>query len=109
MNFVRGNRAMSVPSSSYREWHKDATQQLAIQLRDRRVTSPLEKVSMTIVIFPPDKIKGDLTNKAESIMDLLVDNEILIDDNWFVASPISLHFGGVDRENPRAEIEIYTL
>ena len=56
--------------------------------------------------FPADKRKADLTNKAESIMDLLVDTKIIEDDNWFIINNINLKFGGVDTKNPRAEIEI---
>ena len=60
---------------------------------------------ISIKIYAPDKRKADLTNKAESIMDLLVDNGKIEDDNWFVIGDIRLLFGGVDKVNPRAEIE----
>ena len=33
----------------------------------------------------------DLTNKAESIMDMLVAAQILEDDNWFVTGPVLLY------------------
>lgn len=57
-------------------------------------------------MFPNSKRKADLTNKAESIMDALVDAGVLEDDNWFVCGDIRLLFGGIDRLNPRAEVEI---
>jgi hypothetical protein len=68
--------------------------------------SRLSPEAILITFYPPDRNAGDLTNKAESIMDLLVDMEILEDDNWFICSDIHLKFGGVDKQNPRAEIEI---
>jgi Holliday junction resolvase RusA-like endonuclease len=34
--------------------------------------------------------KWDLTNKAESVMDLLVDCKVLKDDNYTIASKITL-------------------
>ena len=57
-----------------------------------------------MTIYPPDRRKADLTNKAESIADLLVDNGFLADDNWTVVPKVVLTFGGVDRENPRAVV-----
>jgi hypothetical protein len=42
-------------------------------------------------------------------MDLLVDNGILKDDSWFIVPKLTLIFGGVDKNNPRAEITINEL
>ena len=42
-------------------------------------------------------------------MDLLVDAGVLPDDNWFVVDTALLKFGGVDKENPRVEVEIKTI
>lgn len=38
-------------------------------------------------------------------MDFLVDNGLLVDDNWFEVEKLFLEFGGIDRDNPRAEIQ----
>ncbi len=102
---ARYGRVMSFPSKDYSDWHGDACRQM---LRYRRIlpTSPIETSIIRIVIFAPNRIKGDLTNKAESIMDLLVDNRIITDDNWFNVGEIVLTFGGVDKKEPRAEVEI---
>jgi hypothetical protein len=40
-------------------------------------------------------------------MDLLVDCGIIEDDNWFVVPEVRAKFGGVDKDNSRAEITIY--
>jgi Holliday junction resolvase RusA-like endonuclease len=61
---------------------------------------------ISLKFFPKTRRAGDLTNKAESVMDCLVDNGILEDDNWFVCGSLWLQFGGVDKENPRVEIYI---
>lgn len=53
----------------------------------------------------PDHRRCDLTNKAESVMDLLVDNGFIEDDCWQITGLIELSCGGVDKENPRVEIE----
>lgn len=66
-------------------------------------------VSILAVFFPPDRRKADLSNKFESVADLLVDAGVLEDDNWFVCPSVTIELGEVDKENPRVEIEITTL
>jgi Endodeoxyribonuclease RusA. len=102
--FVRGGKMMNIPSKKYTEWHKDAIAQLASY--DRGLLEDIVKV--TLSIWAPDKRASDLTNKAESIMDLLVDHKIIADDNWWLVSKIELIFMGVDRPNPRCEVYIET-
>lgn len=70
----------------------------------QRSKLPLKDAYLEIEVFPPTASKGDLTNKAESVMDLLVDMQVLQDDNWTVVPELRLKFGGIDRHNPRAEI-----
>ena len=61
---------------------------------------------VTLSFWAPDKRAADLTNKAESIMDLLVDRGILSDDNWHIIPNIELQFKGIDKINPRCYIYI---
>lgn len=97
-------RIMSFPGSKYRQWHRDASKLL---MAFKKNFLPLEEVvRIELEFYPQTKRRGDLTNKAESIMDLLVDNGFLKDDTWFVVPEITLKFGGVDPENPRVEIKI---
>lgn len=101
-----GGRTIMIANDKHVAWHKDASMQLIAQ-RAKKIPGEYHKVE--IKLFAPDRRKGDLTNKAESIMDLLVDNGIIEDDNWFVVGGLHLFFGGVDKENPRAEIIIETI
>ena len=98
--FVRNGRMMNFPSKNYVKWHKEAL----LQLKTNLFYS--QSVNIVITLYVPTKRKSDLTNKAESIMDLLVDKGILQDDNYFCVPQILLKFGGVDREKPRAIIDI---
>ena len=59
-----------------------------------------------LVFMFPDKRRTDLTNKAESVMDLLVSQRILSDDSWQKTGPILLESAGVDKYNPGVEIYI---
>lgn len=92
-----GRRCVLISQPNYKKWHKEAS----LQLPDLKLPAIIE---LTILFFFPDNRKTDLSNKAESIMDLLVDNGILIDDNWTIVPRLTLCSGGVDKENPRAEI-----
>lgn len=101
--FVRGGRIVNIPSKAYSEWHKSAT----LQLKSNPTPLLITQIGLLqLTFFAPDRRGTDLTNKAESIMDLLVDNKVLADDNWWVVGNINLRLGGVDKENPRCEILI---
>jgi len=93
----RGNKPCLFPSSKYTEWHKDALLQV-------KGIKPINATSLTITFFAGDLRKFDLTNKAESIMDTLVDAGLLEDDNYSVVSDLHLRFGGVEKGQARCEI-----
>ena len=94
----RGNRPCLFPSSKYTEWHKDALKQLGGKL-------PIESTKLTLTFFAGDNRKFDLTNKAESIMDTLVDAGLIADDNYSVINELTLKFGGVEKDGARCEID----
>ena len=96
-----GGRCILIPNKLYKEWHRDALIEVAQQVDHK--AQPFGK-EIRIVMFAPDARKFDLTNKAESCMDLLVDAHVIEDDNYEIVPRLILEFGGIDRENPRAEI-----
>ncbi len=100
---MRGGRTFTVPSKQHEMWHREKS----FELMQKRIGKIENIGQIKITIYPPDKRRADLTNKAESIMDLLTDNRIIEDDNWFICPDVHLLFGGIDRENPRARIDIY--
>ncbi len=95
-----GKTPRVLPSKAYQEWHKDASKQI----------SGIEVIPngsiIEFVMYAPDNRKADLSNKWESVADLLVDNKKIEDDNWFVMPDIRMKFGGVDKNNPRVEIYV---
>lgn len=90
-----------MPSTAYTIWQKEHYLTLPKQ---RESIVYIE--SITINFWLPDARKCDLTNKAESLMDLLVDTKTIMDDSWQIVPKLILISNGIDRENPRAEIEI---
>jgi Holliday junction resolvase RusA-like endonuclease len=100
--FFHAGRRIVSPSQKFRDWNKQALSQLT-------GIKPVDRVtSIELTFYPSTKRKFDLTNKAESIMDLLVDAGIIEDDNYTVIPQIKLQFGNIDKSNPRAEITINT-
>ena len=87
----------SFPSSKYTAWHKDASLQIS------RAHKQTQK-GISLTFYMPDNRRTDLTNKAESVMDLLVDNGIFEDDSWQITGDVSLSCNGIDKLNPRVEI-----
>lgn len=96
---VKSKSRVKVKSSpQFYEWHNLAVEQVSKYPR-----CELKKTkSISILIFFPDKHRADLTNKAESIMDLLVDCGIIKDDSWDVVGELRLSgklrkgFGGAE-------------
>lgn len=97
--FKAGHKRWVNPSKDYTQWEINSK----FFLPDTQVDN-VKKI--IIIIYAPNKKKADLTNKVESIMDLMVRGQIIKDDNWFIIPKLQLIFGGVDKNNPRAEITI---
>lgn len=95
----RGKRPLLISSEKYVAWHDEQLWML------KKYKVHFDKCQMILTFFFPDNRKTDLSNKCESVMDLLVDCGILLDDNWFVVDKLTLVAGGVDKKNPRVDIE----
>jgi len=96
-----GRRFIST-SDSYKVWHRQASIQLLKELRRFDIVNKL-----VVKFFPSNRRSFDLSNKFESIADLLVDNKIIPDDNYRVLPKVEIQFIEVDRQNPRSEIYFY--
>ena len=66
-------------------------------------------VEVEITLWNKDARKRDIDNMATSILDLLKNNGVIDDDNCFIVKKLIVIFGGVDREQPRAEINIKSI
>jgi Holliday junction resolvase RusA-like endonuclease len=101
-----GGRSFIVPSSAYEKWEREASKQLEPHLFGRKIPLFAIVYRISIIFDPPDRIKGDLTNKAESVMDLLVKNRVIKDDNWFEVPQVVLRLGSVGRERAGVTVVI---
>jgi len=93
---------MNIPSNDYLKWHKKTSLEILNQMKE--VLFDVKEVK--IDFYMPDNRRCDLTNKAESLLDLLVDVEILADDSWQCVPEIKLTCKGVDKKNPGARVWI---
>lgn len=101
--FVKNGRTFVLSSKSHSEWHRIASQSLKITPRN------VENVKLVLcTIYGKDRRVFDLSNKFESIADLLVDCGIISDDNYEILSKVFIEYGGIDKENPRAEVTLFT-
>jgi hypothetical protein len=98
---VRG-RVINIPSKEYRAWHDDAATQLI--RTPKRMLERCDRIELRF--WFPDNRVTDLTNKAESVQDLLVDVGVLKNDCWQMTGAVLLYPMGVDKVNPRCEVLI---
>jgi len=92
----------SFPSKKYAAWHKAAGTALVSQARP---SVPITSCVIDIQLRFGTLGVADMTNKVESLMDLLVDLYILQDDNWKVVPDMRLR-ACLDRDNPGATVTI---
>lgn len=62
--------------------------------------------SIAVTIYEPDNHRRDLDNQLTSILDALVRARVITDDSNANIYGLSVRFGGIDRDNPRADIVI---
>lgn len=101
--FVRQGRVINVPSVGYKNWEESCLWQL-------KAYKPILDVitGLTMTFWVPDNRRRDLDNMLGSVMDVLVKAEIIPDDTWQLVPEITIKAGGVDKANPRCEINIVT-
>jgi hypothetical protein len=97
-----GGRPRLISSEAFLAWHEE----MMLRVRRYRPKTPIASAHVAITFFAENRRRFDLSNAAESVMDLLVDAEILADDSWAVVPELHLLFGGVAPGNARTEIEV---
>ncbi len=95
----------SFPSKNYSAWEKDALAQVIEQKIPPVTEYP---TTITAKFFFETLRKCDLSNKFESLADMLVKAGVLEDDNYTCIDQIVLEYGGHDKNNPRIEVIIVT-
>ncbi len=94
---------MILPSKAYKEWHKEQMLML------RNAPKIQGVVEISALLYFPDNIRADIDNKMGSVLELLTDCGIIEDDKWQIVRKITAIAMGVDKVNPRCEIQIDTI
>ncbi len=98
---VNTKTGRSFPSKKYRDWHTVA----GLEIKSQGLTHFESVERLEVKCYFKNNIRQDLDNRLSSILDLLVDLNVLKDDCWQVIPYISIE-GEIDRENPRTEIRL---
>jgi Holliday junction resolvase RusA-like endonuclease len=98
-------RRMLFSSKNHQAWEKAAKMEVAQQMNQ---PAPLEETFLVELTFNlPDNRACDLTNRAESVMDLLVLCGVLKDDCWQVVPRLVLSGMREKDEKVGCLVEIY--
>lgn len=102
--------------NQYKKWHFQESNQLkrlfkAVVAKDIKNLVPVEgKCRVTYTIFYPNKRKFDIDNIGAIVAkfnnDALTELGILEDDNYEFIQEIVFKFGGIDKDNPRCDVEL---
>lgn len=92
----------------YREWHEGAE----IQINAQKAVLDVKPIDYAVMIalrfYHGDNVRRDSDNQASSIMDLLQDTNILLDDNWQIVRILNI-YNFYEKGNARCEIKIERL
>jgi Holliday junction resolvase RusA-like endonuclease len=98
---MAGSRPRLISSEAFLAWH----QEMMLRVRAHRPKRPIIKAAVAITFFAPNRRRFDLSNAAESVMDLLVEAGFLLDDCAENVPSLQLTYGGYGTD-ARAEVEI---
>lgn len=99
VTYING-RPVVYTSASVKEWQQSAAWQL------KQAPQYQGKVTITMTIYRSTARRVDLDNMASGCLDALVKAEIIQDDSWKFVLALVVVFGGIDKANPRVEIEL---
>lgn len=81
-------------------------------MREQIIQLPrLSKIRVRYIVYQPTKAKCDLMNivsiHSKFFLDALQKHKRIVDDNYEYVLGEETAWGGVDKENPRVEIELW--
>lgn len=99
-------KPMLIPSAQHQKWQKSqlkAFKRAATDMALQGFSLPIARAKIKVLFYFPDSKDRDLSNKFETIADIMVDAGIIIDDRFKVLKPVYLD-AWVNRSRPRTEI-----
>ena len=103
--YKNGKKVPAITSSDkVRAWFKEHKNELFTQFAGFKITE--YPITITITFWFDNDRRHDLDNAAGTLMDFMSSEGIIEDDNVHYVNCLILKYGGIDKKNPRAEIEI---
>jgi Holliday junction resolvase RusA-like endonuclease len=99
----RTGKPFILSSKNYLEWEEMSAWEV------KQFGAVRNPVCLTCTFYPSTRRSFDLSNKLESIQDMLVHAGILEDDSYKHIPQVHAHFGEVDKDNPRVVIILKVL
>ena len=99
---LKTGRRINIPSARYVKWHKMVLPELLAKRPDK----PMEQVAINLEFVYPDKRRRDTDNGESSVMDTLIDAQIIKDDCWTIVPDKHVH-GRLVREGEEPGCHIY--
>lgn len=105
VQIIRNGKPLKFPSKNYVTWEKESMAFLLMQWRPKLKAN---KVKIGYFFVRPDRRKADISNKIESINDMLVKYWFIEDDSWdkLWQKWADTHERWVDPENPWVYLDI---
>lgn len=100
----RTGKPMVIASKKAKDMEKHMAREFSAQRGERSAIDRPSSVYMKL--YRKDNIKRDLDNVATSVLDGLVRGNVIADDNYGIVKSLHIEDCGVDKNNPRVEIEI---
>jgi Holliday junction resolvase RusA-like endonuclease len=99
-------QVIPIPSIQHEKWDKAHIQvfrNAANSMAEQGFSLPITRAKIKVLFYFADSRDRDLSNKFETIADIMVDAGILADDRYKVLKPVYLD-GWTNRAKPRTEI-----
>lgn len=101
--------------NNYRNWKfhlsNDIKKRYKQSIKDQLCGLSLGKVHLIFTYYAPDRRRRDITNVLcihdKFAVDALVEEGCLEDDNYDYVLSSHYLFGGIDKDNPRVDLEIW--
>lgn len=104
-------RGYLIPSAQYQKWYAEQLprfKEFVDHAARQGISLPISRAKIKVLFYFSDAIDKDLSNKFETIADIMQDVGLIFGDTFKVLKPVVLD-GWVQRANPRTEIYLSIL
>lgn len=101
---TRSGKPFITSSDKAKEWTETAVTELQEQFKGYRVTD--YPITVAMMFYNKDNIRRDLDNQCSTVLDALRHSGVIAEDDNKHINCLVIKYGGLDKTNPRVEIEL---